>query len=152
MLLSQGYEGKANVDKVAGAVGPLYYCMVNIAGEPLKTHGRYQFVGDYPLMGCIPSHCQKGPCSSECSVKVTLRNYSQRPILVGTMVDLEVEFCGKKVVVLIYLCAARHAGSQPCLFGTNDVVPLGLMYPAVGVEPFRGENRSNSTAIVQLGN
>ena len=37
LLLSQGYEGKANVDKVAGAVCPLYYCMVNIAGEPVKA-------------------------------------------------------------------------------------------------------------------
>ena len=37
LLLSQGYEGKANVDKVAGAVGPLYYCTVNIAGEPVKA-------------------------------------------------------------------------------------------------------------------
>ena len=37
LLLSQRYEGKVNVDKVAGAVGLLYYCTVNIAGEPVKA-------------------------------------------------------------------------------------------------------------------
>ena len=77
-------------------------------------------------------------------------DYSQRPILVGAMVDLEVEFCGKSVVVPIYLQAARHAGSEPCLLGTNVFGPLGLMCPAVGEEPRGGDNRSNSTAIVQL--
>ena len=37
LLLFQGYEGKVNNDKVAGTVGPLYYCTVNIAGEPVKA-------------------------------------------------------------------------------------------------------------------
>ena len=104
-------------------------------------------------MGGIPSHWQKEQGSSECSLykpEVTLRDYSQRPILVGAMVDLEVEFNGKSVVVPIYLRAARHAGSEPCLLGTNVVGPLGLMCPAVGVEPNGGDGRSNSTAIVQL--
>ena len=41
--------------------------------------------------------------------EVTLCDYSQRPILVGAMVDIEVELNGKSVVVPIYLRAARHA-------------------------------------------
>ena len=57
------------------------------------------------------------------------------------MVDLEVEFCGKSVVVSIYLQAARHAGSEPCLLETNVVDPLGLMCPAAGVEPNEGDDR-----------
>ena len=60
----------------------------------------------------------------------------------GAIVDLEVEFCGKSVVVPIYLRAARHAGSEPCLLGTNVVGPLGLMCPAVGVEPNEGGGMS----------
>ena len=89
------------------------------------------------------------PASALYKPEVTLLGYSQRPILVGAMVDLEVEFCGKSVVP-IYLQAARHAGSELCLLVTNVVGPLGLMCPTVGVEPRGGDDKSNSTAIVQL--
>ena len=68
----------------------------------------------------------------------------------GATVDLEVKFSGKSVVVPIYLRAARHAGSEFCLLGTNVVGPLGLMCLAAGVEPNGGDGRSNSIAIVQL--
>ena len=68
------------------------------------------------------------------------------------MVDLEVKFNGKSVVVPvpIYLRAARNAGSVPCLLGINIVGPLGLMCPAAGVEPNGRDGRSNSSVIVQL--
>ena len=149
LLLSQGYEGKANVDKVAGAVGPLYYCTVNIAGEPVKAMvdtGSSATVLSWDVFQAIGRKAQV-PVSALYKPEVTLRDYSQRSILVGAMVDLEVEFCGKSVFVPIYLRAARHAGSEPCLLGTNVVGPLGLMCPAVGVEPCRGDDRSNFTAI-----
>ena len=35
--LTESYEGSAGVDTVAGAVGPLYYCQVNVAGEPVEA-------------------------------------------------------------------------------------------------------------------
>ena len=37
VLFSQGYESKSNVNQITGAVGPLYYCTVNIAVEPIKA-------------------------------------------------------------------------------------------------------------------
>ena len=38
-LLSQGYaaETAARVDKVTGAVGPLFYCTVVIHGKPVRA-------------------------------------------------------------------------------------------------------------------
>jgi len=148
LLLSQGYEGKANVDKVAGAVCPLYFCTVNIAGEPVKAMvdtGLSATILSWDVFQAI-GRKTKVPVSALYKPEVTLRDYSQRPILVGAMLDLEVEFNGKSIVVPIYLRAARHAGSEPFLLGTN----VGLMCPAAGVEPNGGDSRSNSTAIVQL--
>ena len=152
MLCTLGYEGKANVDKLAGVVGPLYYCTVNITGEPVKAMvdtGSLATILSWDVFQAIGRKAQV-PASALYKPEVTLRDYCQRPILMGAMVDLEVEFCGKSVVVPIYLRAARHAESEPCLLGTNVVGPLGLMCPAVGVEPRGGDDRSNSTVIAQL--
>jgi len=151
-LLSQGYEGKSIVDQVAGAVGPLYYCTVNIAGEPVKAMvdtGSSATILSWDLFQAIGRKANI-PKSALYRPKVTLRDYSQRPILTGAMVDLEFEFNGKKVVVPVYLRADRHTGSEPCLLGTNVVCPLGLMCPGVGVEPIGGEDSSSLSAVVQL--
>ena len=98
MLLSQGYEGRANVDKVAGGVGrPLYYCMVNIAGEPVKAMVdtcSSATIHSWDVFQAIGRKAQV-PASALYKPESILRDYSQRPTLVGAMVDLEVEFCGK---------------------------------------------------------
>jgi len=104
-LLSQGYEGKSNVDQVTGAVGPLYYCTVNIAGEPVKAMvdtGSSATILSWDLFQAIGKKANI-PKSALYRPKVTLHDYSQRPILTGAMVDLELEFNGKKVVVPVYL-------------------------------------------------
>ena len=119
LLLSQHYEGKANVDKVAVAVCPLYYCTVNIAGDSVKAMvdtGSLATILSWDVFQAIGRKAQV-PASALYKPDVTLRDYSQRPNLVGAMVDLEVEFCGKSVVVLIYLRAARHADQNPVCWG-----------------------------------
>ena len=90
LLLSQGYEGKANVDKAAG---PLYYCTVNIAGKPVKATvdtGSSVTILSWDVFQAIGREAQV-PASAVYKPEVTLHDYSQRPILVGAMVDLEVK-------------------------------------------------------------
>ena len=119
LLLSQCYEGKASVDKVAVAVCPLYYYTVNIAGEHVKAMvdtGSSATILSWDVFQAIGRKAQVS-ASALYKPDVTLRDYSQRPNLVGAMVDLEVEFCGKSVVVLIYLRAARHADQNPVCWG-----------------------------------
>ena len=54
LLFSQGYEGKANIDKVAGVVGPFVLLHGEHCRRACQGHGRYRVIGDYPLVGCIP--------------------------------------------------------------------------------------------------
>ena len=106
-----------------------------------QGHGGYRSLATILLSEVFQAIGRKAkvPVSALYKPEVTLRVYSQRPILVGALVDFEVEFNGKSVVVPIYLRAARHAGSEPCLLGTNIVGPLGLMCPAAGAEPNGGD-------------
>ena len=83
LLLSQDCERKANIGKVAGAVGPLYYCTVNIAGEPIKAMvdtGSSATILSWEVFQAI-GRKTKVPVSALYKPEVTLRDYSQRPIL-----------------------------------------------------------------------
>ena len=50
-----------------------------------------------------------------------------------------------RVLLSLYTCELQDTLNQnPCLLGTHAVGPLGLMCPAVGVEPRGRDDRSNS--------
>ena len=57
-----------------------------------------------------------------------------------------------RVLLSLYTCELQDMLDrlEPCLLGTNVVGCLGLMFPAVGVEPRGGDDRSNFTAVVHL--
>ena len=66
------------------------------------------------------------------------------------MVDLQFEFQGKKVTAPVYVRAKRQVQSEPCLFGTNMIDPLGLMCPASRVEPTETEDNPSRHTTVRL--
>ena len=145
--LVETYDGSAGVDTVAGAVGPLYYCNVNIAGEPVEAMvdtGSSATIMSFDLFKKIGR--KAGIAKNALSQPdVTLRDYSQRPIPVGAKVDLEVEFNGKKMTATVYLRGSGSTESESLLLGTNVVIPVGLMSPAKGVS-----SRGGATAKVRL--
>ena len=56
-------------------------------------------------------------------------------IPIGAQVDLTFSWQGKTVKAPVYIRSDVGRGGEPCLLGTNVVMPLGLMTPAPGVEP-----------------
>ena len=64
-----------------------------------------------------------------------LYDYSRRLIPIGAEVDLTFSWQGKTVKAPVYIRSDVGRGGEPCLLGTNVVIPLGLMTPAPGVEP-----------------
>ena len=59
-------------------------------------------------------------------VTITLWDYSQRPfpILIIVEVDLEISQEGGKVMVPVYLRLDEATSGEPCLLGTNVILPL----------------------------
>ena len=138
--LSQSYEAVGEVDQVAGAVGPLYYVTVSIAGEPVEAMvdtGSSATILSFDLFKRIGKKANI-PVSALSAPDVVLRDYNQRPIPIGAKVELELSFNGKSVVVPVYVRGSGSAESEACLLGTNVVIPLEMMAPAGGVEPKGG--------------
>ena len=59
------------------------------------------------------------------------------------------EWQGRSVEATVYLQSDLGIGGEPCLLGTNVVIPLGLMTPAPGVE-LRGGDVCLKEPMVQL--
>lgn len=66
--------------------------------------------------------------------RVMLQDYGRRPIPVFAEVNLEFSYQGQKVTVPVYLRLDQGPAGEPCLLGTNVVLPLGLMVPGLGVQ------------------
>ena len=138
--LSQSYETVGEVDHVAGAVGPLYFGTVSIAGEPVEAMvdtGSSATILSFDLFKQIGKKANI-PVSALSTPDVVLRDYNQRPIPVGAKVELEFSFNGKQVTAPVYLRGSGSAESEACLLGTNVIVPLGMVSPAEGVAPRGG--------------
>ena len=133
--MTSAYETTASVDQIAGAVGPLCYATVEIAGESVKAMvdtGSSATVLSFELFSKIGKNA-KIPATALSKPDVVLRDYNRRPIPVGAKVDLTFRYCGKSVVAPVYVRAGGHDESETCLLGTNVIFALGLMEPAVGV-------------------
>ena len=85
---------------------------------------------------------------------VVLCDYSLRPIPIGACVELELEWQGRSVTTTVHLRSDVGDRGEPCLLGTNVVIPLGLMVPDSGVEPRGGtgdvSSKDSSGSVVRL--
>ena len=75
-----------------------------------------------------------------------LRDYSQRPIPVGAMVELEIKFGGRCVTTPVYLCVylrSEVAGGEAYLLGTNVINPLGLISTSPDMQLENRVDRTN---------
>ena len=134
--LAGAYCPEASVDTVEGALGLLFYATVVVAGTPVDAlvdpgssatimlFELFKKVG--PKAG-IPREALQKP-------RVMLRDYSRRPIPVFAEVNLEFSYQGQRVTVPVYLHSDQGPAGEPCLLGTNVVLPLGLMVPGLGVQ------------------
>ena len=118
--MSQGYAAKGDIDQVAGALGPLYYVTVSIAGEPVEAMGSSATILSFELFKRIGKKANIPDAPD-----VVLRDYSQRPIPVGAKVDLEISYNGKSVKVRAGFRKCRiggvSAGNQ-CCYPTGNYV------------------------------
>ena len=145
--MSATYRATGDVDMVSGSLGPLYYAQVTIEGstvEALVDPGSSATILSFDMFrkigkaAGIPGEALKIP-------EVVLRDYSQRPIPIGVQVELTFEWKGKTVRTTVYILSDLGISGEPCLLGTNVVIPLGLMTPGLGVEPSKP-----ATSLVHL--
>ena len=150
--MSKSYSSSAAVDAVTGSLGPLYYATITISGSPVEgmvDPGSSATIMSFNLFRTIgqtagiPKEALK-PLDSG----LVLHDYSQRPIPIGACVEMTFEWGGKSVTSTVFLRSDLGVGGEPCLLGTNVVIPLGLMVPGPGVEP-RGGDRSPTVCFVQ---
>ena len=135
--LAEVYSQGASVDTVSSALGPLYYATVSIAGssvDALVDPGSSATIMSFDLFRMvgkgagIPREAMRKP-------EITLRDYSRRLIPIFAVVDLEFEWQGNRLTAPVYLKSDQGPKGEPCLLGTNVVIPLGLMVPGPGVRP-----------------
>ena len=69
-----------------------------------------------------------------------LQDYNQRPIPIGARTELTCKWKDRTVMTTAYIQSDLASG-EPCLLGTNVLMPLKLMIPDVGVE-VRGDSAS----------
>ncbi len=129
------YPGYLEVDAVSGAVGPLFYSEVKVAGQPVRAlidTGSSATILSFDLFKKIGKVANIPP-HSLLSVDMLLRDYSRRLIPIGARVILDISWKGESTTVLVYLRSEAGSGEQ-CLLGMNAIIPLGLMTPGAGVE------------------
>jgi hypothetical protein len=134
--LSKAYTPEVPVDAVKGALGPLWYAEVNIAGTPVRAMvdtGSSATIIAFPTFQKIGAKAAI-PRSALRKPSVTLKDYSRRPIPIFAEVDLEISHQGKKTTATVYLRSDQGTGGESCLLGTNVLVDLGLVFPGLGVE------------------
>ena len=56
------------------------------------------------------------------------------------------EWGGKSVASTVFLRSDLGVRGEPCLLGTNVVIPLGLMVPGPGVGPWGGDQSQTMLA------
>ena len=139
--LLSSYVASPGVDMVSGAVGPLYYAKVEAEGTMVSA---MIDPGSSATIVSVEQFKEIGRCAG-ISVKalklpdLVLRDYNQQPIPVGAKVELTFRWKGKEVTTPTYIRAERSRG-EPCLLGTNVVIPLGLMVPYLGMEARGGQD------------
>ena len=150
--MPEEYETCAEVDKVVGSAGPLYYACVDVEGIS-RGVGGFRLIRHHPFISFqLFKQIGKQAKIPSCALRKPdrpLRDYSQRLIPIGAQVDLTFSWQGKTVKSPVYVHNDECGSGEPCLLGTKVVIPLGLMTPALGVEP-KGQESLQQAACVQL--
>ena len=124
--LSQSFQ-------ITGSVGPLYYAHVKVCGQPVEavvdlgSSATIMSFDVFRVIGRKVGDVLQLP-------DVILRDYNQRPIRVGAMVEVEIEFNGKSAITNVYLHSDQTPGVPTFLLGTNVITCLGIVTVAEGVE------------------
>ena len=63
------------------------------------------------------------PSSSLYPVGLILRDYNRNPIPMGAQVDLEVSWKDRSIKVPVHICSDTDLDDEPCLLGSNVVIP-----------------------------
>ena len=95
-------------------------------------------VPNQSLVARLPAK-QRTPTLQDPKPDVILQDYNQKPIPVGTKVDLMFLFGDKSVTAPAYVQAMGSSQSETCLLGTNVLFALGLMQAAEGVHRRTGD-------------
>ena len=146
--MSEDYRSSAGVDEVTGDLGPLYFANVTIEGTPVDgmvDPGSSATIISFDLFKKIGGKARI-PSSALEVPHVTLRDYSQNPIPIGAQVKLTFRWKDNTVTTPLYIRSDQAAKGEPCLLGTNVVMPLGLIVPSKGVEARGGYNASPCAA------
>ena len=118
-------HAQGSVTQVTGALGPLYYAPVTVAGEvvdALVDPGSSASIMSFETFRRIGPKAGIGKDDHRLP-DVVLRNYSRQPIAVGALVDLEISWQGKTVTSPVYVRSCLE-GAEPLLLGTNVIAPL----------------------------
>ena len=147
---SGDFQAYAGVDKVTGALGPLFYARVAIKGMPIEgliDPGSSATFISYSLFREIGKRAKLSSRALELPT-LTLRDYSQNPIPIGAQVSLTFQWHDRVVTTPVHTRSDAVPIAEPCLLGTNVVIPLGLMMLDEGVESRGGtEVSANSTPV-----
>ena len=141
--MTQAYRTTAGVDAVSGCTGPLYYTKVEIEGVPVEAmvdSGSSATIMSFQLFQQVGKQAKLSSGRLQPPGAI-LRDYSHNPILIGAQAELTLIWKGKSITTTVYIRSDPESSGEPCLLGTNVVIPLGLMTPAPGVVP-RGETRN----------
>ena len=135
--MSVEYGRAAKVDAVSGPVGPLYFTNVEIAGVPVQAMvdpGSSATILSFELFKLIGKQA-KIPSEALRPPTIALKDYSQRAMPIGACVELPITWNGQTATIPVYLRSELGVDGEPCLLGTNIVVPMGMMVPGPGVQP-----------------
>ena len=148
--MSKGYKGAVSVVQAVGAVSPLCYTTVEVAGQEVEAMvdtGSSATVLSFELFKKIGKSAII-PVTTLFKPDIVLRDYNKRPIPVGAKVELTFRFEDRSVTAPVYIQASGSDKLETCLLGTNVVFPLGLMQPAA--EDCHKEDGHASTGSVCL--
>ena len=118
------------VDNVTEAVRPLYYCEMEIAGQPVEAlinSGSSATVMTFSLLQMIARDAQLSVDVLE-KPDVVLRDYNQHPLRIGAFAKLEVMYKGRRVLAPIYINVdSENRPTESCILGTNLLFSLGIL-------------------------
>ena len=148
--MAKAYQPTGDVDTVTGSLGRLFYATVKVAGVPVEAMvdtGSSATIMSFDLFQKV-GKAARIPREELRPPDVVLHDYNRRPIPIGAGVELCFEWNGERVTTVVYLKSELGTGGEPCLLGTNVVIPLGLMVPGDGVET-RQAKAKPSVRLVQ---
>ena len=118
------------MDNVTRAVGPLYYCEVEIAGQPVEAlidSGSSATAMTFSLFQRIARDAQLSVDVLE-NPDVILRDYNQHPLRIGAFTKLEVMYKARRVLAPIYINVdSDNRLTESCILGTNLLFSLGIL-------------------------